>query len=747
MAASTVRMLFRLGISAFVFLVFMLHTSRLWPSTLLTTIENVTYDSRVRLTMPGTVDPRVVIIDIDDKSLAAEGQFPWPRDKLAKLVTTLFDTYKIRVIGFDMTFPEPDRTSAGPLLQRLAEGPLADLPGYAERVTPLAEQLDNDRIFADALRGRPVVAGYAFLPGIPQPIDASVPLPGPALFDRSTASQYAVDFFRPATVVANLPALREATSYAGFFDIPSLDDDGIARDVPLVQLYGGQVFPSLAFEVLRVAAGYPGAQLEFEPAEARLGLNLERVRFGDHVIPVDQQVALMVPYRGRERSFPYIPATDVLQQKADPGALAGAIAFLGTSAAGLKDLRATPVGAGYPGVEVHANIVSGVLDGRVKQRAPYYGGMEAVILLVLAVLLAWLFPKFSPLYVLSIALGLIAAGVATAFYAWSSANIVMPMGVPIVFTLVVFLAQLLYGYFVEARRSRDISRRFGEYVPPEIVEEMAANPGAVSMEGKSKEMTVLFSDVRGFTTISEQFKDKPQELSELMNQFLTPLTKVIQKHRGTIDKYMGDAIMAFWGAPLDDPKHAENALVAALELPKAIRALDAEFAKRGWPSLKIGVGLSTGNMRVGNMGSEFRRAYTVMGDPVNLGARIEGLTKEYGVAVICSEFTRNAGPADWSYRELDQVKVVGKDQPVSIYEPMGSKDQLDPQLRQDLARHRGALKLYRSQHWEQAEAEFFSLSRGAHKHRVYELMLERIAHYRKNPPGPKWDGVWTFTTK
>jgi adenylate cyclase len=323
----------------------------------------------------------------------------------------------------------------------------------------------------------------------------------------------------------------------------------------------------------------------------------------------------------------------------------------------------------------------------------------------------------------------------------------MPTGVPVTYTLVVFLAQLLYGYFVESRRSRDISRRFGEYVPPEIVEQMAANPESVSMEGKSKEMTVLFSDVRSFTTISEQFKDRPQELSELMNNFLTPLTKIIQKHRGTIDKYMGDCIMAFWGAPLDDPQHATHALQAAIALPKAMRDLDAEFARRGWPPLHIGVGLSTGNMRVGNMGSEFRRAYTVMGDPVNLGSRVEGLTKEYGVAVMCSEFTRAAGPPDWSYRELDQVRVKGKEVPVAIYEPMGPKDALDPALRQDLARHRGALKLYRAQKWDEAESEFFSLSRGPNPHKVYEIFMERIIELRKHPPGPDWDGVYTFTHK
>jgi adenylate cyclase len=747
MSNKTIRMLVRFGISVALFLWFLIHTSGVYESRLLTTLENLTYDARVLITMPRTVDPRVVIVDIDEKSLGAEGQWPWPRDRLGRLVTEMFDTYQVKVVGFDMIFSEPDRASGRELFERLAAGPLADLPGFAEREAAVRDQLDTDKALAEAIRGHPVVLGYVFR--APIGADALPPdlLPGPVLIDRTTASQYSVSFQRPEAFTPNLPALREATPHAGFFDLPTLDDDGVVRDAPLMQEYKGQLYPSLALEVLRVALGGPAVQLEFDPPEARTGLHLERVRVGEAALPVDETAAVMVPYRGRQNSFPYVSATDVLNRRADPKVLQGTIVFIGTTALALKDMRTTPVAPDYPGVEVHANIVSGALDGRIKQRAPYYSGMEAVTLLSLGLLLAWLFPKVSPMLAFTVAVGLIAAGVALSFYAWSAANIVMPMGVPITFTLVVFLAQLLYGYFIESRRSRDISKRFGEYVPPEIVEEMAANPEAVSMEGKSKEMTVLFSDVRSFTTISEQFKDRPQELSELMNHFLTPLTKIIQRHRGTIDKYMGDCIMAFWGAPLDDPEHAIHALQAAIELPKAMRALDDDFARRGWPPLHIGVGLSTGNMRVGNMGSEFRRAYTVMGDPVNLGSRVEGLTKEYGVTVICSEFTRASGPPDWSYRELDQVRVKGKEVPVSIYEPMGPKDALDAAVRQDMARHRGALKQFRAQKWDEAEAEFFSLSRGANPHKVYEIFMERIAYYRKNPPGQNWDGVFTFKTK
>ncbi len=740
MSAKTVRMLIRLGVSALVFLVFLLHTAGLWESRLLATIENVTYDARILMTMPETVDPRVVIIDIDEKSLAAEGQFPWPRNKLAKLVTQLFDTYHVGVLGFDFLFSEPDNSSGFTLLNRLAAGELADLPGLQERVPGLRGQLDHDQIFADALRGRPVVMGYVFSS------DAkNIGMLGPVLFDKATAAQYGVSFIEQQGYAGNLAVLQSAAPHGGFFDIPTLDDDGIIREVPLMQIFEGMVYPSLALAVARVALGLPDAQLEFEPADARASLNLERLRMGPIYAPVDEHVAVRVPYRGRFGSFPYISATDVLQGTADPKALQNVVAFLGTTAAGLKDIRTTPVGQAYPGVEVHANVVSGLLDGRIKQQAPYYAGMEISILLIIGLLLAWLFPRVSPFGAFGAAIAIVAVITGLAFAAWISGDLVMPLGVPIVFTLIVFLAQLLYGYFIETRRAQGISKLFGEYVPKEVVEEMAANPGSVSMEGEIREMTVLFSDVRGFTTISEKLAAK--ELSDMMNQFLTPQTKVIQKHRGTIDKYMGDAIMAFWGAPLADPQHATNALLAGMEMLRVVRELDEPFAKRGWPPINIGVGITTGSMRVGNMGSEFRRAYTVMGDPVNLGSRIEGLTKEYGAPIMCSEFTRNAAPSDWSFRELDSVKVKGKNEPVAIYEPMGPKDALDPVVRQELARHRGALKMFRAQQWDQAENELFSLSRGKFPHKVYELFLERIAYYRKNPPGEKWDGVFTFKTK
>lgn len=741
------RTLVRLGIAAAVFMIFILQIGGALRLPFLDQVERSTYDARLLLTMPGTVDSQVVIIDLDEKSITAEGHWPWPRDKFATLTTQAFSRYKLRAMGFDITFPEADTGSSGvDMLKLLAAGELADLPGFAERVAAVLPSLDYEARFAAALKGKPVVLGYLLRPQDRAGVTDALGALGPPVMDAKAAKLYNVDIYKKDSYTGNLPVLQAAAASGGYFDNErALDDDGVFRRAPLVQMYQGALYPALSLETLRVALGSPPIEFEFDPPENRSSAHLEALRMGAVRIPVDEHVQAYVPFRGRTPSFQYISATDIMRGTADPALLAGKVALVGTSAPGLKDLRITPVGAADPGVEVHANLISGMLDGRVKYKAPYYAGIHAVMLLVVAGLLAFGAARFSPLFNGALAVGLIAALTALAFAAWSWGNFILPLGIPVLFTALLFLLLTFYGYFIESRSARQVSKQFGEYIPPELVDELAANPAAASMEGEKRNMTVLFSDVRGFTTISEKLDSK--ELSQLMNQFLTPMTKVIQQHRGTIDKYMGDAIMAFWGAPLRDEEHASHALQAGIAMLQALRTLDAAFEARGWPKLQIGVGLNTGDMTVGNMGSEFRRAYTVMGDPVNLGSRLESLTKEYGVYFIVSEATRNAGPKDWAYRELDFVKVKGKNEPVTIFEPLGPKDAIDPALRSDLARHRGAMKLYRSQLWDQAELELLNLSRSGRPHKVYGIFLERIQFLRKNPPGAQWDGAFAFTHK
>jgi len=320
----------------------------------------------------------------------------------------------------------------------------------------------------------------------------------------------------------------------------------------------------------------------------------------------------------------------------------------------------------------------------------------------------------------------------------------MPVANSWVMISLIFALDMSYGFFIESRTKRQITGLFGQYVPGELVEEMAKHPESLSMEGESREMSVLFSDVRGFTSISEGLD--PKELTSLMHEFLTPLSRVVYKHRGTIDKYIGDCIMAFWGAPLRDTAHARNAILAAIEMQEKLKALQPHFRERGWPEIQIGIGINTGRVSVGNMGSELRVAYTVMGDDVNLASRLEGATKKYGVDIIVGENTRNA-VTDYIYRELDHVRVKGKDKPVAIYEPVGPVAVVSGAVHDEIKLFHEMRRLYRKQDWDQAELQLMNLQRISPDSALCHVYAERIAYFRKNPQAADWDGVFDLETK
>jgi adenylate cyclase len=357
--------------------------------------------------------------------------------------------------------------------------------------------------------------------------------------------------------------------------------------------------------------------------------------------------------------------------------------------------------------------------------------------------MALLLPLVSPLLAAASTLGLAGLIMAGTFVAWNN-NLILPLASPMLLIVLIFMLHMTYGFFIESRGKRQLANLFGHYIPPELVDEMSESPEEFSLDGENREMTVLFSDVRGFTTISEGMD--PKELTQLMNALLTPMTRVIHKNRGTIDKYMGDAIMSFWGAPLADTEHARHALYAAMEMIDELKIMQEDFKQRGWPAVNIGIGLNTGNMNVGNMGSEFRMAYTVLGDAVNLGSRLEGLTKNYGVNIIVNESTKAAIP-EFLFRELDLVRVKGKNEPVAIFEPLGHKNDVEKSVTEELSTYRKALANFRVQAWDKAELDFFNLQRNYPDRYLYQVYLERITVYRNESPGDDWDGVFTHTSK
>jgi len=708
-------------------------------------IENYLYDVRIRLTMPGTVDDRVVIIDIDEASQAELGQWPWPRNTLAAIIDRLFDDYGVRVLGLDALFAEAEETSAERVLADLAASEFGQNPALQQELDRLKETLDSNYRFAESLIARDVVTGFVFKDflGSNEP-EATGVLP-PPLMRASDISTLAVPFIPAAGYAGNLPELQENAVAGGFFDSPIIDADGVFRRAPLVQQYRGDLYPSLALAVASIAIGSPNTRLEFaETADGRKsGIELESFGLGEMSIPVDQRVAVYIPYRGPQESFPFVSAKDVLDGSAPPDILNDKIALLGASAAGLLDLRSTPVGQRYIGVEAHANLIAGLLDNNIRQQPAYSDGLEFTLLFIIGLLLALVLPRLAPLSALALVAIVLAATMAGNLYLWTAHGLVVPLASLLVYTVLAAMLQITYRFFVEQRNKRHLSQIFGQYIPPSLVEEIDESDEEISLEGESREMSVLFSDVRGFTTISEGLD--AIELTRMMNEFLTPFTRAVQDHRGTIDKYMGDCVMAFWGAPLQDPEHARHALLTAFDMIAAVETLDEPFAKKGWPTIRVGVGIASGDMNVGNMGSEFRIAYTVMGDTVNLGSRLEGLTKQYGVDIIVNDRTAELVP-DFAFRELDLVRVKGKMEPVAIFEPLGPSDQISADTAAELEQYDAALAAYRQKHWDSAETSFQKLKQRTDS-LLYNVYLDRIERFRQEPPAEDWDGVFAHMSK
>jgi adenylate cyclase len=743
----------RILLSLAIIAAFAIHVAGRFEWALLNRLENIAYDARLIATMPRKTDDRIVIVDIDEWSLKSEGRWPWSRDKLALLIDQLFDRYGAFLVAFDVVFVEPEEASGLKVIQTLEQSGAAELPVIGPRIAELRESLDHDRIFADAIKGRRVILGYFFSD---EGQSGSVPtvgaLPTPT-FGEGQFKGRNISFLKAKGYGANLPILQESAIGAGHF-ISLPDQDGVVRRVPMLYEYGDKYYGSLSLEVAKVALGAEQVEPGF-PADSGIGRRysqIEWLRLGLKTIPVDNSVRALVPFRGPQGSFTYVSATDVIRGVAEEATLRDKIVLVGTTAKGLLDLRATPVAPDFPGVEVHANLVSGILgppgEGgaatNLKNNPAYTLGGEFVLLLASGLVRALVLPALSPVVAALTSLALLAGIVGTNLAIWHWGNLVFPLASGLVMVLVLFLFNMSYGYLVEERGKRKLAGQFSQYIPPELVAELSENPEAMAIGSENKELTVLFSDVRSFTTISESLD--PEELSQLMNEYLTPMTEIIFRHRGTIDKYMGDAIMAFWGAPLDDPEHARHALTAAVAMLEELEEIKRRFAAKGWPPIQIGVGLNTGNMSVGNMGSQFRRAYTVMGDAVNLGSRLEGLTKTYGVQMIVSETTAGAVP-EYAYRELDRVRVKGKDKPVTIYEPLGLKEQVSSEIRKEIKLYREALKLYRAENWDMAELQFLNLSEAHPEHKLYQEYVHRIGVFRKSPPDTGWDGVFTHETK
>jgi adenylate cyclase len=724
-------------------LFFIGHAARFYQAGFITQLDNIIYDTRLRVTMPSGVDPRIVILDIDERSLGEIGRWPWSRSLMARLVDKLFDKYGIAVLGFDVVWAERDTSSGIDALDALAQGDFRQVAGFQEHYKKIRPSLDNDGLFAKAMQGRPVVLGYYFN-SEERAVKANA-IPEPVL-PKGTFAGRNVQFNNWMGYTGNLPVYVKSAAAAGHFN-PLVDDDGVSRRVPVLLEFEDGYYEPLSLAVVRVILGMP----KVEPGYAAGGTmnrgysGLEWLRVGPITIPVDESVSVFIPYRGQKFSFPYVPLADVVKDRVNPEQLRGKIVLVGATAPGLFDLRSTPVDSVYPGVEIHANLIAGMLDRTLKEQPPFMVGAEVIILVIGGVTLAILIPMLSALWATVAAIAGIGSIVALNVGVWAKVDMVLPLASSLLMIGTLYVMNMAYGYFVESRSKRQFTELFGQYVPPELVDRMAADPSKYNMEPRSAELTILFSDVRGFTGISEALK--PEELREYINEYLTNMSSIIRsRYRGTLDKYIGDAIMAFWGAPVEDAQHARNGVLAGLEMQKECHALNVKFVARGWPTLKIGVGLNSGTVRVGDMGSQVRRAYTAMGDAVNVASRLEGRTKAYGVGVLVGEATRNL-VKDVVFREVDRIKVKGKDEALTIYEPLGLESEIGNSMQEELKLWSQTLRAYRGQQWDQAELNLLNLSRMNADCGLYGVYERLVAERRRAPPPPDWDGVTAFDEK
>ena len=711
---------------------FLLHITSTLPIPFLDTLENLSYDSRVKMMLAPPDETQVVIIDIDEQSLDAIGHWPWNRDTLARLVDVLFEHYQVRAMGFDVVFAEANENEAAPILRQMATGPLKDNKAFLDEYDKALRMTQRDKRFAQSLQNRNTILGFVMdTDSRTGTLPESVATLDQPILDR-------IPFIEASGYTANLEVLQSAAASAGFFDNPLLDGDGIYRRMALLQQYEDRLHASLALALTRALLGSPQLELIVAPgADNDDELLLEWLKIGDLIIPVDQHAGILVPYIGKQRSFSYISAIDVLEKSVPFELIDGKIALLGSSAPGLYDLRATPLEAASPGVEIHASVIQGILDQSIMHRPGYTRALEFSLVLFLGLLLTLLLPLLSPLSGMIATTLLLLLLVAGNLYAWAEYQLVFPLTSPLLLVIAMYILHTTYGFVIENRNKRRLAHLFSQYVPPELVDEISKNMAHIHLDGEIRDMTVMFTDVRNFTRLSEQMA--PQQITRLMNAFLTPITEVIHQHRGTIDKYMGDAVMAFWGAPLKDPRHALHATTAAMDIISRLNALKAEFAAKGWPEITIGIGINTGTMNVGNKGSAFRMNYTVLGDAVNLGSRLEHLTKVYGVEIIAGENTRREVP-EIEFRELDRVRVKGRDRPVTIYEPLGPVDSIGAVERGRLQQYQQGLTCYRERDWNSAEREFQSLSEADPQCKIYRIYLDRIEQYRHNPPADNWDG-------
>lgn len=640
------------------------HSTGMINISALDKLENYFYDLRVNLTSSKGLDERVVIVDIDERSLRHEGHWPWSRNKLANLTNTLFDRYGAAALGYDVVFAERDEDQGIVALHALANS--QGDPGFVSELSRLTTQLDRDQGFASSMEERPVVLGYYFNTN-PQRNESSGQLPAPLQFD------FQGSLFPPtgSSYGANIPVLQAAAYTAGFFSNPLIADDGIVRRVPTVHEFDGNLYDSFAVAVVRSYV-----DMDVEPVLADTDLDtgypgMEGIYVGPFYVPIDVNGGTYVPFRGGSGSFPYVSATDILKNNVEnEGIFRDAIVLVGTTSLGLADIRATPVQATFPGVEIHANIIAGILDESFKQKPTWVWGAELFILITIGIIMMLISPFLGPVRLWLVSFVVIGTIVGGNYYAWDKHNLILPLANSVALVVVLYILNVMYGFFAEAKQKRQVKNAFSHYLAPTLVNQLMDDPSMLRLSGESRELTLLFTDIAGFTTFTEQ--NTPETLVSILNEYLGGMCSIAISHGGTIDKIIGDALVVMFNAPLDQPTHASQAASCALEMDQFCCSFTEDKNNQGYEFGITRIGVNTGTAIVGNFGGTDRFDYTALGDTINTAARMENVNKHLGTRICISGSTVEQCPG-MDFRPIGELILKGKTEAIAAYEPVSAE--------------------------------------------------------------------------
>ena len=712
-------------------------------------IQYLTFDVFNRFhERPATDD--IAIIDVDETSLKEIGQWPWPRTVMADIVDRL-DAMGAKSIAFDMVFAEEDRTSPQQIVKYLPED-----ESFSQAKENILNLPNNEKIFANSIQAAGnVVTGFAAA----RP-EETRRLPyrknAPTLFFKNK-EPLLKEPFSPIGLATNLEILSSSAAGNGSF-IATPHVDGIIREVSLFNAYPHyaeapeqtKLYPMLGLEAWRVSLS-PNARYSIKKRKDKNKGLFDTdyyIKLGKTEIPVNTDLKLWVHYRDI-KSDEYIKAVDVLKDEDVRNKITDKIVFIGTSAVGLRDIRSTPLSIFEPGVEVHVNVVEQILQNKFLTRPSFTNGVEAIIILVSGLVIILLAPFINAIWLGVFSIVSVVGLYYSAFFAYVEKGLLFDPTYPGAVIFFLFVVSSLLSYLRSEADKRQVKTAFGHYISPEFMEELTNSPDKLKLGGEVRDLTVMFSDIRSFTKISENLS--PEELIQLMNDFLTPMSDIVMNSRGTIDKYMGDAMMAFWNAPLDDPDHARQACLAALKMNEALVSVNEKMKEKNKDALNLqaGIGINTGPCSVGNMGSKQRFAYSALGDAVNLASRLEGQTKSYGVDILIGEDTKKQVD-DLAMLELDLIKVIGRDEAVRVYTLVGDVDYAQSaEFKKWKAAHNGMLAAYRIADLSCAAQdckEASDLALDSMK-KYYKIYSERIIELTKNPPPENWDGVFVAKSK